>query len=215
MYSFSEHGIIGLGCVNPRSMDEIHLYQDQIEIVQFPRKVPGQDIVVDAFNLTSLSPTAPNILLNVESDDFGIVEERHCGCALESVGYRKHIREIRSYQKLTGEGVTLIGTDAIRALEEILPARFGGTPLDYQLAEEEDEDGITRVSLIVDPSISIANEQDVIDAFVKGTGYDSLGQVWGPVKTLRIKREAPKLSGRGKLMPLYLAKKADTSGNRT
>lgn len=206
MYSFSEHGTVGIGCANPVGEDEIHVFQDIIEVIQFPRKVPGHDIVVDAFNWTSLSPTAPNILLNVESDDYGVVEERACGCGLDSCGFRKHIRNVRSFQKLTGEGVTLIGSDAIRALEEILPARYGGSPLDYQLLEEEDNDGLTRVSLIIDPSVPIDNEQDVIETFVTATGNHALRQVWGPVNTLRIKRQKPILTSRGKMNPLHLLK---------
>jgi hypothetical protein len=204
-YSFSEHGTIGIGCADPVCEDEVHVFQDLIEVIQFPRQVPGHDLVVDAFHWTSLSPTAPNILLNVESDDYGIMEKRVCGCMLGSCGFHKHLREIRSFQKLTGEGVTLVGSDALRALEEVLPARFGGSPLDYQLAEEEDDDGLTRVSLIIDPSVTIASEHDVIDAFVKATGYTDLRETWNVVDTLRVKRQVPTLTRRGKLMPLHLS----------
>jgi hypothetical protein len=204
-YSFSEHGTIGIGCADPAGEDEVHVFQDMIEMIQFPRQVPGHDVVVDAFHWTSLSPTAPNILLNVESDDYGIMERRVCGCMLGSCGYHKHLREIRSFQKLTGEGVTLIGSDAIRAIDEVLPARFGGSPLDYQIAEEEDDDGLTRVSLIIDPRVAITSEQEVIDTFVKATGYNDLRKTWNLVDTLRIKRQAPILTRRGKLMPLHLS----------
>ena len=54
---------------------------------------------------------------------------------------------------MTGEGMTLIGTDMVRILEEDLPRRFGGSPLDYQLMEEEDERGFTRLSLVVSPDV--------------------------------------------------------------
>jgi hypothetical protein len=215
MYAFAEHGEIGVGCTNPIGEDEIHVFEDTLAIIQAPRKVPGYDIVVDSFHWTSLSPTAPNILLNVESDDYKIVEERNCGCALHSYGYRKHMREIRSFQKLTGEGVTLIGSDAVRALEEVLPARYGGSPLDYQLAEEEDDQGMTVVSLIIDPSVPITSERDVIETFIKATGYHDLSSVWDSGNTLRIKRQKPILTQLGKLMPLHLSGRAAVSSEDT
>ena len=72
-------------------------------------------------------------------------------CPLERYGYTEHISRIRSYSKLTGEGVTLVGSEMLRILEEVLPSRFGGSPLDYQLLEEEDEQGFTRLHLLVSP----------------------------------------------------------------
>ena len=97
--------------------------------------------------------------MNVESDDYGVIEEQSCGCPLECYGYTEHLREIRSFRKLTGEGVALVGSDMVRILEEVLPGRLGGSPLDYHLMEEEDADGFTRLSLVVSPRIEIADEQ--------------------------------------------------------
>ena len=48
---------------------------------------------------------------------------------------------IRSHEKLTAGGMTLLDTDVIRLLDEVLPARFGGAPTDYQLVEHESDDG--------------------------------------------------------------------------
>ena len=45
----------------------------------------------------------------------------------EGYGFTTHLREVRSYSKLTGEGVTLIGDEMIHLLEHVLPARFGGS----------------------------------------------------------------------------------------
>lgn len=71
------------------------------------------------------------------------------GCPLEDLGLTDHLRQVRSFSKLTGEGVTLIGSDVVHILEEVLPARYGGSPLDYQMMEVEDEDGFTRLWLLV------------------------------------------------------------------
>ena len=33
----------------------------------------------------------PKILLNMELDDVGIMEERNCGCAIETLGMTQHL----------------------------------------------------------------------------------------------------------------------------
>jgi hypothetical protein len=33
--------------------------------------------------------------------------------------------------------MSFLDSDAIRALEQVLPARFGGAPTDYQLVDQE------------------------------------------------------------------------------
>ena len=53
----------------------------------------------------------------------------------EALGYTTHIHTIRSWEKLTSEGMTFCGHDLIRLIEEVLPARFGGRPTDYQFVE--------------------------------------------------------------------------------
>jgi hypothetical protein len=171
--------------------------------------VPGSEIEVDAFNVTSLLLTTPKLMLNVEIDDYGILEQRSCGCPLESHGFTTHLREIRSFRKLTGEGVTLVGSEMLRILEEVLPSRFGGSPLDYQLLEEEDEDGFTRLSLLINPGVEIADEDAVVEAIFQAMGESSIGAdsaraIWSQARILRVKRAAPVWTARGKLMPLHL-----------
>ena len=89
--------------------------------------------------LESCSGQGPKILINVETDDFGILEERDCGCPLGDLGLHQHLRQIRSVGKLTGRGITLVASDIVDIIEDILPGKFGGTAQDYQLVEEEDE----------------------------------------------------------------------------
>jgi hypothetical protein len=178
--------------------------------------VPDIGINVDAFYFTTLLPTAPKLMLNVESDDYGIIEKRACGCPLESYGFTDHLRHIHSFRKLTGEGVTLIGSEMVRILEEVLPSAFGGSPLDYQLLEEEDEKGYTRLSLIVSPKIKITDEKVVIDTVLEslGNGSDSADlarAIWTQAKTLQVKRVNPIQTTRGKQMPLYVLKSSGSS----
>jgi hypothetical protein len=60
-------------------------------------------------------------MLNVESDDYGVVEERACGCALAEFGFNLHLHTIRSHEKLTSEAMNFLGHDLIRVVEEVLP----------------------------------------------------------------------------------------------
>lgn len=175
---------------------------DRLALIQHPRRDPGSDLLVGAFNFTSLSSIAPQVLLNVEIDDFGIVETRNCGCAFGDLGYDTHLREIYSFRKLTGEGVTLVGSDMIRILDEVLPSRFGGSPLDYQLVEEEEEDegSFTRLSLVIHPRVRIEDESQVIltvlNELALTDGAASMaGTIWAQLGTFRIKRTEPVTTG--------------------
>jgi hypothetical protein len=192
---------------------------DGFALLTHPFEVESIGVVVPAFNLTALLPTAPKVMLNVQLDDYGIVEERHCGCPLEAYGFTTHLREIRSYSKLTSEGATLIGTDMLRILEEVLPARFGGSPLDYQLMEHEDENGLTRLSLIVHPRIAIADEQTVVGCVLDGLRRtsamaDAARISWKDTGTIRVLRSEPVWTGRGKLLPLHIARRTVSEPSR-
>ena len=209
-YITVDAGAVGLACAQPVDENDLHFLKDSLALIQYPRQVPGSEIMVQAFNFTSLLPTAPKLLLNVESDDYGIFETRSCGCPFEGYGYTEHLRKIRSFGKLTGEGVTLVGSEMVHILEEVLPARFGGSPLDYQLQEEEDQQGFTRLNLLVSPKIQIKDESEVIATVLEAMEGSSVsaqlaGALWKQAKTLRVKRQEPIWTSRGKFMPLHVA----------
>jgi len=212
-YFFAETGVVGWGCVKPVEINDLHLFKDGLALIQYPRQVPNSEITVEAFHFTTLLPTAPKVMLNVENDDYGIIETRSCGCPLESYGYMEHVLRIRSFSKLTGEGVTLVGSEMVRILEEVLPARFGGSPLDYQLLEEEDEKGFTRLSLLVSPKVKIKDEEEVIKVVFETLGRSSVAgelarAMWNQAETLKVKRRDPIWTMRGKLMPLHLSQRS-------
>jgi hypothetical protein len=208
-YSFVEAGQVGTGCAQPVDGNDLHFFADSLALVQHTRRVPGTSIDVQAFCFTSLLPSSPKVLINVESDDYGLVESRRCGCPLEEIGLGTHLRMVRSYRKLTGEGVTLVGSEMVRILEEVLPARFGGSPLDYQLIEEEDGRGFTRLSLVISPRVRVDDEGAVVDAVLAALAggsdaADSARSLWAQAGTFQVKRMDPVLTARGKLMPLHL-----------
>ena len=212
IYGMVEANRIGSGCAQPADAGDVHLHKDALALFAYPYPVEGFDITVPAFNLTTLLPTASKVMLNVQMDDYGIVEERHCGCELETHGYSTHLRQIRSYSKLTGEGVTLIGTEMLHILEEVLPARFGGSPLDYQMVEQEDGQGFTRLYVLISPRVVIAHEQDVIEVILNALREsspmaDAARTVWQQMQTIQVKRAEPLSTERGKLMPLHVERR--------
>ncbi len=214
-YVFTEGGYVGFGCLRPAAPDDVHFFKDSLALIQHQRKVSHADVSVDAFLFTSLLLSAPKILLNVESGDYGVIESRSCGCYFEELGFTDHIYNIRSFDKLTSQGMTFFGSDLIRILEEVMPSRFGGSLIDYQIMEEEDEDGHTRLSVIVSPDVGEINEDEVIKTVLaelsQGPDYRRLmAEVWSQSETLRVKRMRPVITARGKLLPLHIQK-----GNKT
>lgn len=204
-YNMSEVGRVGAACIRPCSVNDQHLMKDHLGVIQAPRTIG--DFQVDAFMVTTLLPSSPRILLNVEIDDYGIIEKRSCGCPLEGLGLDTHVREVRSFGKLTAEGVTLVGSEMETVLERELPSRFGGSPLDYQLVEEEDERGLTRICILVSPSVPLEDEQKLIETVVAelvrtSLSADLAARLWSHTGAVEVRREAPAVTGRGKVLML-------------
>jgi hypothetical protein len=207
-YGSIEAGAIGLGCPRPSEIDHMHLVTDAVALVTYPLEMEGTGITVQAFNLTSLLDASPKVMLNYQIDDDGVVEERNCGCPLYAAGYTRSLHTIRSYSKLLVEGVSLIGAEVQQVLEEVRPARFGGTPLDYQLMESDDAEGFTRMHLLISPRLSVPDPQEVVRVFLQAVRAasprgDACGSVWEEAGTVRVLRQEPVLSPRGKFLPLY------------
>src|SRR5262249_47784638 len=131
-------GNLALGCLAPGQPDDMHVTHDIHALIQPGDATVSSELSARALLITSLRNRAPFIFLNVSLGDEAILERRDCGCPLERRGWRTHAHTIRSFEKLTAGGMTFLDVDVIRVLEEVLPARFGGGPADYQLVEEEE-----------------------------------------------------------------------------
>ena len=206
VYITSDMGPIGHGCAAPAEVNDQHLLEDCVALIQHPRRAPKSEIEVDAFYFTSLRSASAVILLNVESDDYGRVERRSCGCPFDELGYGCHVTGVSSFGKLTGEGVTLVGSEMTRILEEVLPERYGGTPLDYQLVEEEAAHGLGRLVLRVSPKVELPEDATVVETMLEALGRGSeaadIARVfWKQADTFVVRREEPEWTARGKLNP--------------
>jgi hypothetical protein len=203
-YAMTEAGSVGTACAHGADHTDVHVNRDRIALIQRPVTPRGQAEPVGMFFLTSLTDTCPRILINASSDDFGILEERECGCSLGALGMNQHLRQIRSVAKLTGRGITLVASDIVHIIEEVLPARFGGTAQDYQLVEEEDAAGATRLHLLVSPSVALAEEGDaarvLLEALSRGTpGAGLQSAMLRSAHAVGVRREQPRPGTRGKL----------------
>ena len=208
-YGISEMGggVAG-SCASPSRPDDMHLFTDQVALIRHHREHNG--MIVEPFLYTSLHSLAPKVMLNVETDDCGEVEQRTCGCFLEEVGLTTHIHHVRSFSKLTTQGMNVLGIDLLRILEQVLPARFGGSSVDYQLVEEEQEDGTVRLSLLINPEVGQVDIPEVVATFLSALregrpAYQLAADVWQQAATLTVSRQRPIATWRGKIMPLHFA----------
>jgi hypothetical protein len=203
-YAMTEAGLIGFACANAVDPTDVHFLRDRTAVVQRAHVVPVLEKEVGVFHFTSLMPTAPKIMINVASDDFGVLEERQCGCALGELGFHQHLRQIRSASKMTGRGITLVSSDVEHIVEDVLPARFGGTSQDYQLVEEETETGETELHLLVSPSVQLEDEAEparvFVEALSRGTPGAALqGAIMKSANAVRVRRLKPQPAANGKL----------------
>jgi len=211
VYALMEAGSVGYGCFNPATADDFHLAKDSVALIQRRREVHHAGVDVDAFLLTSLILSAPKVILNTETGDYGLIDSRRCGCKFEELGFTEHIYNVRGFDKLTAVGMTFVGTELVTILEQVLPSRFGGASTDYQMVEEEDDKGHTRMSLLVSPEIGEIDEaalvKTVLDELSRGKDTQRMmAQVWSQASTIQVKRMRPLTTARGKLLPLHIQK---------
>ena len=159
-YTISELGKIGGSCSHLKDGNCVHICLDSVAVISRRRMAPLTEVEVDSLLFTSLQPCAATVLINVEMDDAGTLGTATCECSLSALGLTRQIRNIFSYGKLTGQGMTLIGGDLLNILENVLPGRFGGTPTDYQLVEREGERQ-TEIELRVHPSVTTDSEESI------------------------------------------------------
>lgn len=198
-YAMSELGPVGMACARGAGVDDMHLLESKVAVIQ-------RD--TGALHFTSLHPSCPKLMINVETGDRGVLERRSCGCPLGEVGFDRHIHSVRSYEKLTSEGIHFLGTELITLLEEVLPGAFGGSPADYQLVEAEQE-GLSKVSLLVSPRVGALDDERVVRTtldFLRShsAGHRLMADFWEQGRTLQVVRREPYITQAGKILPLHI-----------
>jgi hypothetical protein len=208
-YALTEAGILGFGCRAPSAADDLHVLDHGYALIRHPVPVGGGAASVDGLLVTALRPTAPKIMLNVESGDHARLERRSCDCRLGAVGLRTHVDGIRSHEKLSGDGMSFVGTGLLHALEVVLPQAFGGVPGDYQVVEEAGA-GPPRLRLRVSPGIGALDPAAVRTTFL--AELRGRGAVGGTrptvdrVETVEVVRAWPEATRAGKVLPFHVVR---------
>ena len=206
-YSMAEVGRIGVACGQPEADDDVHVTVDKVALLERDCRVSVGGHV-PGLVLSTLQWGSPKIMLNVEVGDYGVLKKRTCGCPWDALGFTWHLHTIRSYEKLTSEGMHFVGADLITIVEDVLPAKFGGDATDYQFVEEEEE-GLPRVSLIVSPRVGQADpaqlEATVLTALAAhGAANKMMAAVWADGRTIRVVRRQPYATVTGKIHSLHV-----------
>jgi phenylacetate-coenzyme A ligase PaaK-like adenylate-forming protein len=209
-YGSNAAGTVGLGCAKPVYTDDLHALEHRLAVVLQPNPLPNGGLPIQPLLFTTLSPQDARLLLNVDNGDCAELERRDCGCGLARIGLTLHLHHIRSYEKFTSEGMNYFYGDLMEVFEKHLPAEFGGGPGDYQLVEEEDSQGQTRISVIVHPGVENLDEERLLSRLRVTLGDGSRGnrfmaELWQAAGTFRVLRKPPHASGRGKILPLHIS----------
>jgi len=206
-YYISEVGMVGHACRRMTSGNCVHISRDAVAVIPHVRQAPLADVEVPSLLFTPLLPHSPFALINAEMDDSGVLGVAKCDCSLSRLGLTGQISNIYSFGKLTGHGITLVGTDVVRILEELLPARFGGAASDYQLVEGETGKQ-TEISLRVSPRTGVTSPEEVRRFFLaelrKLYGGSLASRVWNQAGAFRVVVAEPFTTASGKVLSLHL-----------
>jgi hypothetical protein len=82
------------------------------------------------------------------------------------------------------------------------------------MVEQEDEQGFTRLYLLISPDVVIADEEQVIETILNALREsspmaDAARTVWQQMQTIQVRRAEPVLTKRGKLFPLHIERRME------
>jgi hypothetical protein len=143
------------------------------------------------------------LLFNTELGDLGELTNRSCSCAFGELGLDVHLSGVRSYEKITVEGVTVLTAE----LDGIIGAeveKAGGPPDSYQFWETQDPSGLNRLIISVSPEVPELDENKLIEGIIAalrsgGPRKAMAAEFWGQAASFKVIREYPQ-SSRGHKM---------------
>ncbi len=203
-YVATETGLIGASCKDGAYCDDMHIYLDRHAIIQRRHRTAIGDHAVDSYLLTSMLRTACKVMFNTELGDFGQMEVRPCSCVFGQLGMNVHVAQVRSYDKLTCEGMTLLGSELDSVVADVVQ-EAGGGPDDYQFWETQNEIGMPRLVIAVNPDLRALDEKTFVQTVfnrLRGKNITLTSQVWEQADTLNLIRAKPEFSRGCKLLPI-------------
>ena len=210
-YTATEVGFVGFSCAASQAPDDVHLCSHLFAAIEHRRPLGEVGPSIDALLLTALDPPDGKVAINAEMGDSATIARRECGCALGTLGLYTHLSEIRSFEKLSSEGTTFARSNLLEILEETLPARFGGSALDYQLVEEEGAGAATLLILHVHPAVGEIEEEAVRATLLAALGSGGIADAYQArlldrASAVIVRRQPPIATPAGKVLPYHLAR---------
>jgi hypothetical protein len=156
------------------------------------------DRLAPALLVTSLLPSAGKILLNADLGDRGVLGETSCRCPLGEAGFHTTVSSVRSSQRLTVDGMSLL----LSELEEViglLVARAGGSPSHFQVQQRAGAHGQSVLVIALDPGLPIASEGAFLEDLLgllrrRGGGWRLAAETWAQTGALQLARITPSVS---------------------
>jgi phenylacetate-coenzyme A ligase PaaK-like adenylate-forming protein len=202
-YGAIDTGRIAVGCLRPASSDDMHLLSDRFAAVLSGAE-PGTAGAGRRLLLTSLTPELHRRMLNLDVGDLAAPLDRRCGCPFERLGLVRHLHAVHSREKLTVEGATLAADRVHELASDLLPAACGGSPIDYQIVEEEDGNGFTRLVVRVHPELA-ADEAEVrrtVESVLAAATGGATAERLRRAGVVTVRREKPRLTRGGKSLAI-------------
>lgn len=208
LYGTTECDMIAYSCSVNDHADECHLFDDLHAVVRVASDDAASGLPSGALLMSSIRPTSRLILLNASMGDFASLSNRECDCPLGRLGFGTRLHTIRSFEKLTGAGMTFDDAALTHVLEDILPARFGGNPADHQVVEHLTDDGRASIRLVVAPTVGSVDLGQVREAFLSEIGASSsvtrmMSLVWSEQNLLEVERRAPYSTTAGTILHVH------------
>lgn len=213
-----EVGHIGYGCLTPEAPDDMHLLKDLHAVIQPGESNDSPDLRTHALLFSTLRLTSPLILFNVSLGDEATLKRRPCRCFQGELGMYTHIQYVRSFEKLTSGGMAFLDTEIIHVIEDDLPKMFGGGPTDYQLLEDESDDGKPQLRLVIHPRVGPLDVDKVKETFLQkiapGSGAEKLTSlVWRNTDIVTVERGQPQTTSTGKIQHMHIERRQKKNKN--
>lgn len=210
-YGSAEVGGIATSCPHGTAADDLHVFTNMCAVISRRGPWTGEGAEIDALLQTVIDLEAPKILINHSPGDTARLFRRDCGCSLGDLGLTTHLADIRSFEKVTSEGASIARSRVHDAIERELPARFGGSPMDYQLVESIDAGGRGSLELWVAPSVAGVDDARIGEALLEAlASSDALDRhhvaLLQRAGALRVRRQVPTLTPAGKFLPFRIVR---------
>jgi hypothetical protein len=201
-YVTTEIGVVAAGCPQRTSTDEMHFYSGRLAAIH--RDPNLKDRQADSLLYTTLTTHTAKVMFNGELGDCGAISTRGCRCALGQLGLEVHLAGVRSYEKITIEGMTILSAE----LDAIIGAaveRAGGRPDAYQFREVSQESGLHRLIISISPDVANFNQKkfvaELVDELRRGGPRMAMAaEFWGKAESFVIVREEPQATAGHKLV---------------